>query len=246
LYSYADNNPLNGNDPLGLDTNCMGGSCVFSAGGIKTTPFPRPSGYPDKINSTSSDYHFLPNKVLVNNGRLSLEQLNAGLTNQPTPGMSNNAATRQGAYNNASPGGFPGFVLAPGRPWPVMSYVVNDVATGSPVILNVTLPGHPLFPGTVARFVSGSIGNYTVNNVGEGTAGIENGESRIAEFIFNDIWKKQTNTILQKLSVKRSESVKYGPSLNSESIPSSGSATIVELPSTTQTNTAKIVYKKEK
>ena len=59
--------------------------------------------------------------------------------------------------------------------WPVISYVVTDVATGTPIVLNVTQPGHPLFPGVVARYTSGTPGNYTVNNVGEGTAAIESG-----------------------------------------------------------------------
>lgn len=54
---------------------------------------------------------------------------------------------------------------------PVTSYIRKDVATGGQIVLNVTQPGHPLFPGVVARYDSYSNGQSVVNNVGEGRAG---------------------------------------------------------------------------
>lgn len=75
----------------------------------------------------------------------------------------------------------------------------EDVATSAPIVMNVTQPGHPLFPGVVARYTSGTLGNYTVNNVGEGTAAIESGFNPIAAPIYTNTWTEQTNSILNGL-----------------------------------------------
>lgn len=198
FFAYVANNPVNANDPSGFDTNCMGASCTFSVGRISTTPFPRPTGFPDTINANSSFYHLLNTPVPVVNSALAVGQINAGLAAQPTPGLANSPATPQGTFNNASPGGVPSFFL--GNSWPVSSYVVNDTATNAPIVLNVTRPGHPLFPGVVARYTSGSPGNYTVNNVGEGTAKMESGWNPVAQPLYNRAWTDQTNSILSNLS----------------------------------------------
>lgn len=198
FYAYVDNNPSNANDPMGLDTTCVGNSCTFKSGGISTTPFTRPEGFPDKITSDSWFYHLLNAPVPVKDPGLTLGQINGGLAAQPTPGPANNPATPLGTPNNASPGG----LLSMGYDsWPVQSYVLKDVATGSPIVLNVTLPGHPLFPGVVARYTSGTQGNYTVNNLGEGTAIKEfDTVNFLVKPIYKNTWENQTNSILDGLS----------------------------------------------
>lgn len=144
----------------------------------------------------------IPNKVPVANTALTAGQINAGLAAQPTPGSANSPATPKGVYNNASPGGIPSLVL--GNSWPVKSYVLSDTATKAPIVLNVTEPGHPLFPGVVARYTSGTSGNYTVNNIGEGTAKSESSWNPAANLLYNNAWTGQTNSILNGLSSQSS------------------------------------------
>ena len=56
-----------------------------------------------------------------------------------------------------------------------------------------------MFPGVVARYTSGIPENYTVNNVGEGTAVIESDWNLVAEPIYDYVWTEQTHSILNGL-----------------------------------------------
>jgi hypothetical protein len=58
---------------------------------------------------------------------------------------------------------------------------------GVPYVVNVTQPGHPLFPGYVARVVS----DYYANNIGEGTGRLQNPLNPLSIFI-NGVWYRQT------------------------------------------------------
>jgi len=78
---------------------------------------------------------------------------------------------------------------------PVMSYVTVDPATGNTVVVNVTLPGHPLFPGYVAREVCGGV----VHNFGEGTSSLQSPSSPFANDI-NNVWIQQTQNLINNVS----------------------------------------------
>lgn len=121
-----------------------------------------------------------------------------GIINNPTPG-SPSPATFNGTLNNATPSSAQGFFNAidyvslfgndPGgyNNSPVISYLLND---GS-VVVNVTLPGHPLHPGYVARDVS----NGQVNNRGEGTS-FWQARFNPASGVINGVWNGQTGSIV--------------------------------------------------
>jgi hypothetical protein len=76
-----------------------------------------------------------------------------------------------------------------------MSYVTVDPATGNTVVVNVTLPGHPLFPGYVAREVCGGV----VHNFGEGTSSLQSPSSPFANDI-NNVWIQQTQNLINNVS----------------------------------------------
>ncbi|HKT73408.1 MAG TPA: RHS repeat-associated core domain-containing protein [Steroidobacteraceae bacterium] len=211
FYTYANNNPVNGNDPSGKDTNCVGSSCTFSVPGAFSIPFPRPPGYPDTINSDSTFHHFY--NVQVGAGSLGVAPLTQGLINNPTPGNPI-PATVAGTENDATPtSARPGLNLldavssfgndlGEGANYsPVISYVRTDPATGGTVVLNVTQPGHPLFPGVVARYVSqDQTGGSVVNNVGEGSGFLQSGYTGPFGRDVNAVWTGQTQGILDSIS----------------------------------------------
>ena len=81
----------------------------------------------------------------------------------------------------------------------VQSYITSDQVTGNPMVLNVTLPGHPLFPGVVARYVSTMADGATmVNNVGEGSSQLQ--AIPLLSDVINGQWTSQTQGIIDGIS----------------------------------------------
>ena len=68
-------------------------------------------------------------------------------------------------------------------------------SNGSQVVVNVTLPGHPLFPGYVARDVNGGV----INNFGEGTGWWQGENSPISDPI-NNVWYGLTDEAIKACS----------------------------------------------
>ncbi|WP_308366718.1 MULTISPECIES: RHS repeat-associated core domain-containing protein [unclassified Microbulbifer] len=200
-YGYVGGNPVNAIDPNGLDCIAINGSvtCTVPDGG-PTITFPRPGDWPDTLNSNSSNYHYYNIPVPLNGADAAC--VKQGIANNPTPG-SPSPATPNGTSNNATPTGAQNFFNTidyvssfgndPGgyNNSPVNSYLLNN---GS-VVVNVTLPGHPLHPGYVARTVS----NGQVNNQGEGIGFLQSQYSPVAEQI-NGVWNGQTAGIVNNCS----------------------------------------------
>jgi hypothetical protein len=113
------------------------------------------------------------------------------IRDHPTPG-SPAAATPGGTANNASPSWVPSFM-----PSPVTSYVTTY--NGSQVIVNVTMPGHPLFPGYVARTVDSS---GLINNYGEGSGALQSSYSPFARPI-NNVWQGLTDDAIKHCSCQK-------------------------------------------
>lgn len=70
------------------------------------------------------------------------------------------------------------------------------------MVVNVTLPGHPLFPGMVARYVSQTEAGNVINNVGEGAAKLQSSSTMQGFFFADEIknqWQGQTQSILDSL-----------------------------------------------
>ncbi len=160
-YSYGAANPLSHIDPTGLDCTAVGNTVTCTPPGGPTISFPRPPNWPDYIGPTSANYHAYNESA--NTSGATKQCLEAYIRNHPTPGYTpQNPATPTGVANNATPSYLSAFGASP-----VLSY--STTSNGTQVIVNVTQPGHPLFPGYVARTVQPGTNNNQLNNYGEGT-----------------------------------------------------------------------------
>ena len=130
-----------------------------------------------------------------NAGSSSLEGLNAGIRNSPTPGTPY-PATALGTINDATPKSIENF--SQGNY--VNSYVTTDNNSGAQVIVNVTLPGHSLYPGVVVRYVSGNAGSYVINNVGVGAGAKQSDYApQILKDSINNVWIQQSKDIINQV-----------------------------------------------
>lgn len=154
-YGYVLGNPINNFDPNGLDCVSANGTTRCSFPGGPTFDVPTPSGFPANLSGDETFYHdYLVSRGL--NGA-ALDCVMQKLIDNPTPGEPN-SATRHGTTNNATVLGMDNIVT---------SYLVNDINTGAPIVVNMagTGKGSLFGPGYVARYVN----NGTAYTVGEGT-----------------------------------------------------------------------------
>jgi RHS repeat-associated protein len=176
-YSYAGSNPVSHYDPLGLDCTAAGNTVTCTPAGGPTVSFPRPPGWPDYIGPSVGGYHSY--NEWENTAGTNKQCLENYIRNHPTPGSApQNPASAQGAGNNATPDYLSMFGSSP-----VLSYLTTS--NGTQVIVNVTMPGHPLFPGYVARTVQSGPTNNQLNNYGEGLAWKQSDWSPLQGFIDN-------------------------------------------------------------
>jgi hypothetical protein len=102
--------------------------------------------------------------------------------NHPTPGHPS-PATPQGTPNNATPAPLDAIISSP-----VMSFVARNSVTGNNVVVNATLPDHPLGNGVVIRdTLPNANGTSTIVNYGEGNGALQSPNSPVAGAI-NNIW----------------------------------------------------------
>jgi RHS repeat-associated protein len=201
LYTYVRNDPVNATDPTGKDCVSTNGTttCTIDKTGSRIPDkfsFPTPKGWPAKMDNNSAFHHMYDEKVSASGSSSRAQGIRQGIVNDPTPGPDQKVASTSGAPNNASPQGR-GLVGAVGSvvPSPVLSYTRKD-SNGNTMVVNVTQPGHPLFPGYVARETDrDSNGGITVHNYGEGTSVLQSPYSPFAGMI-DDVWQQQTQTII--------------------------------------------------
>lgn len=201
-YHYANNNPYRFTDPDGRD--CVSTDkttrCSVPVTGSRipvTVSFPTPAGWPARIDASQNNYHSYDKKVSAGAGSAGkANDIRGAIARDPTPG-NDRPASPQGTPNNASPQN--GLMGIPGRmrDSPVLTYARQD-ANGNAVTVNVTQPGHPLFPGYVARIVNTAGGQSVVHNVGEGTGWLQSSTSPFANAI-NEVWIRQTQDVLQTM-----------------------------------------------
>ena len=212
MYGYVMANPIGNIDPRGQRCQTTGSSvtCQYPGGGPNIT-FPRPANnfgfsWPDTIERTptgpGSDYHSYDKD---SNSTCRSADLMRNIISSPTPGLTSTAATPGGTPNYATPPNLQMAIIAGASPFvgigpaawaalhmnPVRSYIVNDNLSGQQYVVNVTQPGHGLFPGYVARTVmDNGDGTRTLHNYGEGQGPLQS-ERRWTGFMrdpINDGW----------------------------------------------------------
>ena len=158
--------------------------------------FPRPAGWPDVINSDSSNYHSYNKQVPLNGADAAC--VGRGIVINPTPGFPS-PAKESGTLNDATPLDWQNRIDALDQ----FSSFGNDIGgynnspvrsytrDGGNVVVNVTQPGHRLHPGYVVRTINGA----QVNNYGEGTGFLQGPYSPFANTI-NNLWFDQTQNII--------------------------------------------------
>jgi len=194
-------------EPSGVvPVNCTSAGGLLSCTtprGRSLRPVPAPEGFPD-IAPDKPQYHSysVPSVLRGAPG----PQLMQGVIDNPTPGprMLNHSATPQGILNEATPAldyyAFLGATQLPyGAPLnPVKSYLTQD-QDGNPVVMNVTEPGHALYPGYVARYVTPSDEGSTIQNEGEGL-GYYQAPDRPGWMRdeINNVWQEQSDAIIRR------------------------------------------------
>jgi RHS repeat-associated protein len=195
-YGYVGGNSLTGIDPLGLACVATGNTVHCQYGSYPGFSFARPNAWPDRIDDDQRWYH--GHDFRINVGDVDADCVRRELVKQPTPNSGNQPATGRGTPNDATPDA----VRSPLTPAsPVTSYAFVDPATGSLFIVNVTMPGHSLFPGYLARRVSSTPSGTVVNNFGEGT-GIMQATWNPASLPINSVWAPSSRALAEKCGCK--------------------------------------------
>lgn|GEM_PF-1214590 len=183
LYLYVANDPVNLTDPTGMEckNNTEAGTtnCVTKDYNVtfKTT-----DSFPG-TDASRSDFHYYDETA---QSHLGVDATRNWVQQNPTPGDPS-PATPGGTRNDATPviGGLPGDIS------PVSSITTTNTVSGNPVVVNVTLPGHPLFPGIVVReVVPNADGTSTIHNRGEGNGDLQRPGAPFAGAI-NGVWRGQ-------------------------------------------------------
>jgi len=193
-YSYVSASPLSNSDPRGLDCVAVGATVNCFVGpdyGGGFISFPRPEGWPDYIVPLDRHYHFYDKFTELPPG-VDEECISDWVRKNPTP-WPGNPATAEGAPNQASP------------PWirravpnPVLSYATTY--KGAPAVVNVTQPGHRLFPGYVLRVTIDGV----AHNFGEGTGALQGPSSpTIVADAINNAWYGATDAAIKACSCSR-------------------------------------------
>jgi len=177
-FAYTESNPISGFDQTGLDCTAVGDTVSCNVPDGPQISFPRPPDWPDYIGPGSTNYHSY--NEWVNTSGINKACLEDYIRNRPTPG-SPSPASADGTSNDATPNPLSAF-----GPSPVRTYL--RTSNGNQVIVNVTMPGHPLFPGYVARTVESGPSNNQLNNYGEGTGWRQADWSPFARPI-NNVWQ---------------------------------------------------------
>ena len=185
LYAYVHNDPLNNSDPTGTDCASNNGTTVCITP-FYNVSFPTQRGWHD-FRSTDRNYHLYSEPA---RSPRSQEVTRQWVVDHPTPGFSN-PATPRGTVNDATPG-IGG--LSPVNISPTRSFTATNQVNGQPVVVNVTLEGHPLQSGIVVRQVdAGPNGTSTIQNWGEGNGALQRPGAPLADTI-NSVWRGQTPT----------------------------------------------------
>lgn len=202
-FTYANNNPTTFRDPTGRD--CRGDKynyvCDPHTPGSEPYQIPTPPQFPPSINSNGPHHHVYD--ITKKGGPGSGGKAAAIATDMaldPTPG-DDQPASVEGTVNDASPTSGNPIVVVGGElvKSPVVTYLRFDSHL-RPVTINVTLPGHPLFPGYVVRYVEVTpSGETIIHNAGEGYGRLQDSSDVLGRFTsstINSVWAAPSEAIL--------------------------------------------------
>jgi hypothetical protein len=147
--------------------------------------FPTPEGF-QNTNPKADDYHTYDTPARSPIGESATRDW---VRENPTPAPVQGAATREGTVNDATPvvGG-----MLPVRISPVESFRTTNQVSGNEVVVNATLPGHPLGNGIVVRdTMPGPNGTSIIQNWGEGNGALQAPGSPLAGPL-NGVWGGHT------------------------------------------------------
>lgn len=176
LYAYVNNDPIDNVDPTGQD-------CVNASNGTShcfTSDYDVTFRTPQGFQNTNARIPFYHRYAVPNVSPRNAAETREWVRNNPTPGNPS-PATPRGTLNNASPRGVP-------IPSPVTSFATRNAVTGHDVVVNVTMPDHPLGNGIVVRdTIPNANGTSTIMNYGEGNGWLQSNRSPFAGMI-NNTW----------------------------------------------------------
>lgn len=181
-------------------------SCT-TPGGTSFGPLPAPKGFPAIVGPDSGSHHqyryesapfYNPKEVM----RQAIERPTFG------PRDLNSPATREGTANEATPQPYHTIAEAMkaatgmhGLPLgPVKSHVTED-QHGNTVVVNVTEPGHVLFPGYVVQYiVKSDDGSYRLVTEGEGLGLLQSKHApdKLRDIINRQTWEGYQKEILDR------------------------------------------------
>lgn len=184
-YGYALQNPVSGQDPLGLYCVSTGQSvsCSYPGGPAFTLPV---AGFPDINASYRALYHKYDVQRAI--GCAKAQYVMQALINNPTPGAPN-PATPSGTPNNA-----PALLFSNN---PVISYLTTDLNSGLPLVVNITGPNSAFNPGYVAREVVDGV----AHSYGEGLNPWQSpaASAQWLQDLANEyVWGRQMSTLIKQ------------------------------------------------
>jgi hypothetical protein len=176
-------------------------------GGMSFGPLPAPKGYPATVGPESGSHHqYRYESAPFHNPKEVMRQA----IERPTFGPSdlNSPATREGTANEATPQPYHTIAEAMkaatgmhGLPLgPVKSHVTED-QHGNTVVVNVTEPGHVLFPGYVVHaIVKSDDGSYRLVTEGEGLGLLQSKHApeKLRDIINRQTWEGYQKEILDR------------------------------------------------
>jgi hypothetical protein len=195
----------------GIECRSSGGNldCITPGGRRIAVPA---EGFADNLAIAPGEPHYHYYSTPDGPVRIDPSALTQGVIHNPTLGPRKlvRPATPEGTPNEATPNdeyqGVLGLaaaaapfgisLLPPAASFsPVKSYLTAD-QNGTPMVVNVTQPGHPLHPGVVIRYVTTPPSGSTIQNEGSGLGVFQSPGSpeKLREWI-NSVWKGQSGKI---------------------------------------------------
>ncbi|MBP0714258.1 RHS repeat-associated core domain-containing protein [Burkholderia sola] len=171
-YRYAISNPAIKIDPLGLFTAGKDGVIGVDSDGIPSF---------DEGNSLFHSYNVTNSCSKINKG-CTLNNAKEGLLKYPAPGASGQPIKD----------GQEGFAIPVG---PVRHVVKNN----GEMVVNITKPGHLLYPGIVRRWVTDDGNSVTIHTYGEGTGYFP----KINEMASKPLWNSVDSNIFEYMGCEK-------------------------------------------